>query len=46
MLAIFTLPARDILIGIGLMILIGILAGVTPAVGAMRLKITDALRRA
>jgi hypothetical protein len=33
-------------VGVGLMILMGLLAGVMPAVAAMRLKITDALRRA
>jgi len=46
MLAIFVLPARDIAIGVGLMVLIGFLAAVMPAVAAMRLRITDALRRA
>jgi putative ABC transport system permease protein len=45
MLPIFVLPARDIAIGIALMAVMGILAGVMPAVAAMRLKITDALRR-
>lgn len=45
MLAIFILPRRDILLGIGLMVLMGVLAGLMPAVAAMRLKITDALRR-
>jgi putative ABC transport system permease protein len=46
LLAIFTLPPRDLLIGVGLMIAMGVLAGVIPAMGAMRLRITDALRRA
>jgi putative ABC transport system permease protein len=46
MLPIFMLPPRDIAIGFGLMVLMGLLAGVMPAVAAMRLKITDALRRA
>lgn len=46
MLAIFVLPTRDILLGIGLMVLMGVLAGLMPAVAAMRLKITDALRHA
>jgi putative ABC transport system permease protein len=46
MLSIFVLPTRDILIGIVLMILMGVLAGLMPAVAAMRLRITDALRRA
>jgi len=45
MLPIFVLPTRDIVIGIGLMILMGVLAGLMPAVAAMRLKIVDALRR-
>jgi putative ABC transport system permease protein len=45
LLSIFTLPARDLLIGVALMTMMGVLAGATPAVAAMRLKITDALRR-
>jgi putative ABC transport system permease protein len=45
MLAIFVLPARDIAIGVGLMMLMGLVAGVMPAIAAMRLRITDALRR-
>lgn len=45
MLPIFMLPARDLLLGLGLMIALGLLAGLLPAVGAMRLRITDALRR-
>jgi putative ABC transport system permease protein len=45
MLAIFVLPTRDLVIGVALMAAIGILAGLMPAVGAMRLRITDALRR-
>jgi len=45
MLPIFVLPERDIAIGVGLMVMMGLLAGVMPAVAAMRLKITDALRR-
>lgn len=46
MLPIFMLPARDIVLGIVLIGLLGLLAGLLPALGAMRLKITDALRRA
>jgi putative ABC transport system permease protein len=46
MLPIFTLPTRDIFVGVGLMVMMGVLAGLMPAVAAMRLKITDALRRA
>jgi len=45
MLAIFILPARDVWIGVGLMTAMGMVAGAAPAIGAMRLKITDALRR-
>jgi putative ABC transport system permease protein len=45
MLPIFVLPPRDIVIGLGLMVMMGVLAGMMPAVAAMRLKITDALRR-
>ena len=46
LLPIFVLPSRDVAIGGGLMLLMGLLAGVLPATAAMRLKITDALRRA
>lgn len=46
MLSIFVLPPRDIAIGVALMVAMGVLAGVMPAVAAMRLRITDALRRA
>jgi putative ABC transport system permease protein len=45
LLPIFILPRKDILLGIVLMVLMGLVAGVAPAVGAMRLRITDALRR-
>ncbi|MDP1570221.1 MAG: FtsX-like permease family protein [Vicinamibacterales bacterium] len=45
MLPIFVLPARDVAIGAGLILLLGIIAGLMPAVNAMQLKITDALRR-
>jgi hypothetical protein len=33
-------------IGAVLIVLLGLLAGAMPAIGAMRLRITDALRRA
>jgi putative ABC transport system permease protein len=46
MLPIFVLPTRDVFLGLGLMAAMGLLAGVVPAVSAMRLRITDALRRA
>jgi ABC-type antimicrobial peptide transport system permease subunit len=45
-LPVFVLPTADIVVGVVLMILMGVLAGIFPAVGAMRLRITDALRRA
>jgi putative ABC transport system permease protein len=46
MLPIFVLPSRDVALGIGLMVVVGLVAGAMPAIGAMRLRITDALRRA
>src|SRR5262245_6940581 len=45
LLTIFELPPRDIVTGVVLMFLMGLFAGITPALGAMRLRITDALRR-
>ena len=45
LLAVFTLPPRDVWFGVALMVTMGVLAGMMPAVSAMRLKITDALRR-
>jgi putative ABC transport system permease protein len=45
MLAIFVLPTRDLIVGAGLILSLGVIAGLLPAVGAMQLKITDALRR-
>ena len=42
----FILPQRDLMTGVGLMAAVGLLAGLLPATGAMRLKITDALRKA
>ncbi|MEO8481629.1 MAG: FtsX-like permease family protein [Acidobacteriota bacterium] len=41
----FILPGRDLLTGVWLMLALGLLAGAIPAAQAMRLKITDALRR-
>ena len=46
LLPIFVLRSRDVLIGAGLAVLMGVLAGALPAAAAMRLRITDALRRA
>ena len=46
MLPIFVLSPRDVAIGVALMVAMGVLAGAAPALGAMKLRITDALRRA
>jgi putative ABC transport system permease protein len=45
MLPIFLFQTKDVLLGAGLAVLLGVLAGVLPALAAMRLRITDALRR-
>ena len=45
MLPIFYLPNRYILTGVGLVLALGILAGILPAIRAMRLQIAVALRR-
>lgn len=45
MLPIFVLPSRDVAIGGALILAMGLLAGVLPALQAMQLKITDGLRR-
>src|SRR4029450_6444848 len=45
MLPIFVLPPRDVAGGALLLVLLGLAAGLLPALGAMQLKITDALRR-
>ena len=45
-LPIFHFPPRDLVLGIVLVALLGIAAGLLPAVQASRLKIVDALRRA
>ena len=45
MLPVFYVPARDLLLGVGIVILLGIVAGIFPAVQAMRLRIAEALRR-
>jgi putative ABC transport system permease protein len=44
MLPIFALFTRDVLLGAALIVGLGIVAGLLPAVNAMQLKITDALR--
>lgn len=45
MLPAFFLPARDIVIGVGLIVMLGVLAGLLPALQARRLRIVDALRK-
>ena len=45
MLPAFVLPNRDLVAGVAVMVMMGLLAGTLPAVAAMRLRITDALRR-
>ncbi len=45
LLPMFFLPTRDLLIGFGISIVLGIVTGVFPALQAMRLRVADALRR-
>ena len=45
MLPIFILPARDMVVGAVMIVVLGLIAGALPAFNAMNLKITDALRR-
>ena len=45
MLPIFILPPRDVAIGAVMVLVLGLIAGAWPAINAMNLKITDALRR-
>lgn len=45
MLPAFFLPTRDVVLGVGLILALGIAAGVLPAWQASRLRIVDALRR-
>jgi putative ABC transport system permease protein len=42
----FYVPSRDLAVGIALVLLLGFVAGIIPAIQAMRLRIVDALRRA
>jgi putative ABC transport system permease protein len=42
---IFFVPARDVAIGVGMTLALGLVAGILPAVQAMRLRLADALRR-
>jgi putative ABC transport system permease protein len=45
LLPLFVLPPSTLAVGVVLMVLMGVVAGIMPAMGAMRLKITDALRK-
>ena len=44
-LPVFTLQGRDLAVGAALAVAMGILSGMLPAIAAMRLRITDALRK-
>jgi putative ABC transport system permease protein len=45
MLPLFSLPPRNLLLGAGLSLILGIATGIFPALSAMRLRVADALRR-
>lgn len=45
LLPLFFFPTRDLLLGIGIALLLGIVTGALPALQAMRLRTADALRR-
>ena len=45
MLPIFYIPGRDLAMGAGIVVVLGAIAGILPAVQAMRLRIAEALRR-
>jgi putative ABC transport system permease protein len=45
LLPMFFFPTRDLLIGVGLSIVLGLVTGLFPALQAMRLRVADALRR-
>ena len=42
---IFFIPTPDLIIGVGLALALGFVAGILPAIQAMRLRLADALRR-
>jgi|ERR1022692_2816087 putative ABC transport system permease protein len=42
---IFFIPTRDLMFGVGLALALGFVAGILPAIQAMRLRLADALRR-
>jgi putative ABC transport system permease protein len=45
LLPLFFFPTRDLLIGLGLNVALGLVTGIFPALQAMRLRVADALRR-
>src|ERR1019366_1147887 len=45
LLPMFFFPTRNLLIGLGLSVVLGLVTGIFPALQAMRLRVADALRR-
>jgi putative ABC transport system permease protein len=45
LLPLFFFPTHDLLIGLGLSVVLGLVTGIFPALQAMRLRVADALRR-
>lgn len=45
MLPLFFFPVRDVLIGLGISVALGLITGILPAQQAMRLRVAEALRR-
>jgi len=45
MLPYFFLPVKQMILGVGVAVVIGVIASILPATSAMRLKVVDALRR-
>jgi putative ABC transport system permease protein len=45
LLPLFFFPTRDLFIGLGLSVVLGLVTGIFPALQAMRLRVADALRR-
>jgi len=45
MLPLFFFPLRDVLLGVGICVALGLLTGIFPTLAAMRLRVADALRR-
>jgi len=44
-LPLFFFPWRDVLVGVGICLALGVITGIFPALAAMRLRVADALRR-